>query len=85
MKTKGTFLSIAVSLIGLLGFHYGKQRADARPRGKAAIRRLIRHYLNSAHLYCRLRDIGIPKGTALSIATRWLEPITAKFLYGGAR
>ena len=49
------------------------------------MRRLLRHYLNSAHVYCRLRNIGVPKPTALFIATRWLEPITAKLLYGGAR
>ncbi|HVN24499.1 MAG TPA: hypothetical protein VMT71_11050 [Syntrophorhabdales bacterium] len=49
------------------------------------MRRLLQHYLNNAHLYCRLRKIGIPKAIALSIATRWLGPITTKLLYGGAR
>ncbi len=27
----------------------------------------IRHYLNPLHIYCRLRDVRIPKGMARSL------------------
>jgi len=27
----------------------------------------IKHYLNPLHIYCRLRDVGLPKGKAIFI------------------
>jgi hypothetical protein len=27
--------------------------------------RAMQHYLNPLHVYCRLRDIGIPRGVAI--------------------
>ena len=28
---------------------------------------MIQHYLNPLHIYCRLRDMGIPKWVAVSL------------------
>jgi len=33
----------------------------------------MQHWLNPLHIYCRLRDVGLPKGTALFLG--WLYEI----------
>ena len=32
----------------------------------------FKHYMNPLHVYCRLRDLGVPKGTA-TIVCRFYE------------
>ena len=32
-----------------------------------AVGKTLQHYLNPLHVYCRLRDMGIPKAIAISV------------------
>ncbi len=38
---------------------------------------VLQHYLNELHVYCRLRNIGLPKGIAKALAKR----LSPKFFY----
>lgn len=40
---------------------------------------IIQHHLNPLHIYCRLRDIGIPKHEACAIGC-WYEHVIFKHM-----
>lgn len=40
----------------------------------------IQHYLNSLHVYCRLRDVGISKSRALALVSIY-ERLIKNYLY----
>jgi len=40
----------------------------------------IKHYMNPLHIYCRLRDIGIAKGTAMFLCRIYERSIFRHFL-----
>ena len=40
----------------------------------------IKHYMNPLHIYCRLRDIGITKGTAMFLCRIYERSIFRHFL-----
>ncbi len=40
----------------------------------------IKHYMNPLHIYCRLRDIGIGKGTAVFLCRIYERSIFRRFL-----
>lgn len=44
------------------------------------MRSIFQHHLNGMHVYCRLVEMGFPKGKARKLAMKW-EVITKKVLY----
>ena len=44
------------------------------------MKQFLQHHLNSMHVYCRLVDLGVKRGTAKSIAKKY-ETVVHRLLY----
>lgn len=42
--------------------------------------RLIQHYLNSLHVFCRMRSLGMSKARALTLSRLW-ERVVHPYIY----
>jgi hypothetical protein len=40
----------------------------------------LRHYMNPLHIYCRLRNLGVPKGIARYVCIRY-EHFIYKYVF----
>ena len=41
---------------------------------------IIQHYMNPLHVYCRLRNLGIPKVVAVGICRRYERYVFSYFI-----
>ena len=48
--------------MGLSGFQFRSEKGFMKALGRD-----LQHYSNPLHVYCRLRDLGIPKAVAISL------------------
>lgn len=46
--------------------------------------RLVHHYLNSLHLFCRLRSMGLSKHSAMRLCLAW-ERLVHPYIYRAVR